>query len=595
MKISTHLTICIALVALQGSLMAQTIRERATSQTCRVDEAGKLVYKKDAKGNRLPDFSHVGYHAGEKVIPDVPVRMTLKPTEGDDTKRIQDALDKLGKRRQDRNGHRGALLLKRGVYRVEGALKMSHSGIVLRGEGSGPDGTIIIATGYGDYKYKRTLLSVGDEGKIQVDQSSKQAIVDDYVPVGAHTFTVKSAAKYRRGDRIVVFRPSTAEWISSIGCDKLAARWAGIRDVRWVKDGKAPGFYYQRLGYDSQCKMLQKEGESWEEFKKRVPLTKDGKKFDFTRQWEPGSYDFYFERKITAISGNKVTIDAPIVHAMEQKCGGGAIYNYGTPGRVTEVGIENLRLVSEFAAPSPEHPYGNPKRAGGAEKHAWHGIKLERNTENTWVRNVTGNYFGWSLVYARGKRATVQDCVNLGHASQISGGRRYPFVIDGQLNLMQRCVAFAGRHEFANQSRTAGPNVFVDCIGFNSKNSAGPHHRYAIGNLYDNVKSKRGMESRFRGNSGTGHGWAGTQTCFYNCVAPGFSVQAPPGGISWVLGSGKSNEEGIRLAPPSLYYQQVQDRLGKAALDRLATEDQRKQMGTYAWVEDRLKAEEISQ
>ena len=595
MKISTHLTICIALVAFQGNLKAETIVEKAESETCRVDETGKLVYKKDAKGNRLPDFSHVGYHAGEKVIPDLPVRMTLKPTEGDDTKRIQAALDKLSELPKDKNGHRGALLLKRGVYRVAGTLKMSHRGIVLRGEGDGPAGTLIIAAGYGDPKYKRTLLSVGNSDRITLDSSSKQAILDEYVPIGVHSFTVKSAADYSPGNRIVVFRPSTADWISSIGCDKLDARWAGIRDVRWVKDGKAPGFYYQRLGYDSQYKILQRSGESWEAFKKRVPLSKDGKTFDFTRQWEPGEYDFYFERAITAISGNKVTIDAPIVHAMEQKFGGGAIYKYGTPGRVTEVGIENLRLVSEFGKPTEGHPYGNPKHAGGAESHAWNAIKLNRNTENTWVRNVTGNYFGWSLVSASGKRATVQDCVNLGHASSIAGGRRYPFMIDGQLNLMQRCVAFAGRHEFVNQAKTLGPNVFVDCIGFDSKNSAGPHHRYAVGNLYDNVKSKGGMESRFRGTSGTGHGWAGTQTCFYNCVAWGFNVKAPPGGISWVLGSGKSDEKGIRLAPPSLYYQQVQDRLGKAALGRLATEEQRKQMGKYVWVEDRLKAEKASQ
>ncbi len=76
MKISTHLTLCIGLVAFQGSLNAGTIVERAASKTCRVDETGKLVYEKDAKGNRLPDFSHVGYHSGEKAIPDVAVRMT---------------------------------------------------------------------------------------------------------------------------------------------------------------------------------------------------------------------------------------------------------------------------------------------------------------------------------------------------------------------------------------------------------------------------------------------------------------------------------------------------------------------------------------
>jgi hypothetical protein len=154
-------------------------------------------------------------------------------------------------------------------------------------------------------------------------------------------------------------------------------------------------------------------------------------------------------------------------------------------------------------------------------------------------------------------------------------------MINGQLNLVQRCVTIEGRHEFVNQRKTAGPNVFVDCVGFQSKSRVGPHHRYAVGNLYDNVRSEKAMESRFRGSSGTGHGWAGAQTCFYNCVAPGFEVKAPPGGISWVLGSGPDGEQGIRLKPASLYYQQVQD--------RLATEEQRKHLGKYLWTTERLK------
>jgi hypothetical protein len=205
---------------------------------------------------------------------------------------------------------------------------------------------------------------------------------------------------------------------------------------------------------------------------------------------------------------------------------------------------------------------------------------------------VTGHYFGWSVVSASGTRATVQDCVSLGHASRITGGRRYPFMIDGQLNLVQRCMTFDGRHEFVTQARTAGPNVFVDCLGRQSKSGSGPHHRYSVGTLFDNVKSERGMESRFRGNSGTGHGWAGTQTCFYNCVAPGFAVKAPPGGISWVLGSGPADAEGIRLKPLSLYYRQVEERLGKAAVTHLATAEQRETMGDYTWVAARLAEEE---
>ncbi|MGZ0173509.1 MAG: hypothetical protein ACKVHE_28640 [Planctomycetales bacterium] len=100
------------------------------------------------------------------------------------------------------------------------------------------------------------------------------------------------------------------------------------------------------------------------------------------------------------------------------------------------------------------------------------------------------------------------------------------------------------------------------------------------------------MESTFRGG---GHGWAGTQTCFYNCNAPEFRVKAPPGGISWVLGSGKNDEEVARVTPASLYYQQVQDRLGKVALARLASKKQRENMGKYLWMNERLKNERESE
>ena len=594
----------------QSSLNAQTIVEQKTSKLFHLDASGKLVYEKDSLGNRLPDFSYVGYHSGDKSIPKVPVMITLEAKQDDNTVHIQKALDELGEIFPDKNGIRGALLLKKGVYRVSGELTISHSGIVLRGEGNGTDGTIIIATGYDDFKYKRTLISIGaksnilephtshkfpDTNRITLIESSKQAIVDDFVPIGGNSFEVVSTLDYKLGDKIVVYRPSTQEWISSIGCDKLEARWAGIRDIRWIKDGDAPGFYYQRLGYDNQYRILKKEDESWEDFEKRIPLSEDNKKFDFTLQWKAGDYDFYFERRITKIKGNRIYIDIPIVHTMEAAYGGGEIYHYKTPSRITEVGIENLRLISEFATPTSGHPYGNPEQTGTAEIHAWNGIHIKNNTDNTWVRNITGNYFGWSLISASGKRATIQDCVNLGHASEISGGRRYPFMVDGQLNLVQRCIAFEGRHEFVTQKKTAGPNVFVDCIGFNSKQHSGPHHRYSVGTLYDNVKSEKPMESRFRGNSGTGHGWAGTQTCFYNCVAPEFLVEEPPGGISWVIGSSREDEKDMRVEPSSLYYQQVIDRLGKAGLNRLTIKEQFEHMGEYLWVKERLSKEKAEE
>lgn len=574
------------------SVSADVVIEQGPSaKAVWLDDAGRLNYDVNERGDRLPDFSHVGYHSGDRALPVIPVRLRVSPVAGDCTDLIQDAIDEVGAMPTDEQGHRGAVLLTAGTYRVDGVLRIRAGGVVLRGEGSDPDGTMIVAAGYGEQRHKRTFIMVGNGRRAQVDEASKQPITDSYVPVGTKQFSVASADTFSAGDAIVLFRPSTRAWIHHIGCDRLKAKWQPVRGVRWVKEGDRQGLYYRRGGISGESRILKREDETWAEFKKRVPLSVDGRRFDRTVQWRPGTYDFFFERRIVAIEGNRITVDAPVVQAMAARFGGGAIFHYSTPGRVREAGIENLRLVSEFAAPVAGHPYGHPKFKTRSEKHAWHAIKLNRNSEHCWVRDVTANHFGWSVVSASGLRATVQDCVSLGHASRISGGRRYPFMIDGQLNLVQRCITFRGRHEFVTQARTAGPNVFVDCIGFNSKSGAGPHHRYSVGTLFDNVKSRRPMESRFRGNSGTGHGWAASQTCFYNCMAPRFAVQAPPGGISWVLGCTKSFDDEARLELASLYYQQLRERLGEAALNRLVSSEQLESIGRYVWVRHRLKSE----
>lgn len=594
MNKQSYITICFSLLAFASTLSAQVIVEQGSSKQIHFDASGKLVYQKDRLGNRLPDFSYVGYHSGEKAIPYVPVKIILEPKPNDNTEQIQNALDNLGKLTPDENGIRGALLLKKGVYKVSGEILISHSGIVLKGEGNHNEGTVIVAAGYDDDKYKRTLISVGDNtASVNLIETSKQAIVDEFVPIGGNAFDVESASGYKPGDKIIVYRPSTEDWISSIGGDKIEPRWREIEDIQWIKNGKFPGFYYKHVGHDKDT-IFKKNNENWEEFVNRIPISKDGKKLNTTRQWEAGGYDFYFERKITKIEGNRIYIDVPLVHTMEKNYGGGFIYHYNTRTLISEVGIENLRLVSEFATPTYDHPYGNSDQKEISEKHAWQGIHIKKNTENIWIRNITGNYFGFSLVSASGTHATIQDCLNLGHASKITGGRRYSFMIEGQFNLVQRCIAFEGRHEFVTQKKTAGPNVFVDCIGYNSKNNSGPHHRYSVGTLFDNVKSEKPMESRYRGNSGSGHGWAGTQTCFYNCIAPEFKVDSPPGGMSWVIGSGQENEKGIRIEPASLYYQQVRDRLGKAGLDRVVNKKQLNNLGEYLWAKNRLDNEKTN-
>src|SRR5688572_20390208 len=59
---------------------------------------GRLSYASDTSQNRIPDYSFVGYKAGEEPIPNVPEVSRLSATSGDQTARIQAALDAVGAR-----------------------------------------------------------------------------------------------------------------------------------------------------------------------------------------------------------------------------------------------------------------------------------------------------------------------------------------------------------------------------------------------------------------------------------------------------------------------------------------------------------------
>ena len=84
---------------------------------------GKLIYGSDSRGNRIPDFSCCGYMGSNQSIPNVPVRVVVIPSDGDQTQRIQMALDYVAALPMDANGIRGAVLLRKGKYSITGGLK----------------------------------------------------------------------------------------------------------------------------------------------------------------------------------------------------------------------------------------------------------------------------------------------------------------------------------------------------------------------------------------------------------------------------------------------------------------------------------------
>ena len=458
--------------------------------------------------DRIPDFSYCGYRGAGVSIPDVGAAVTLSPREdGDDTGRIQKAIDRVSDMERNKEGFRGAVLLKAGTYRVAGSLRMRASGVVLRGMGQRDDGTVIIATG----NKQRALIRISGGKPGERIKSSRRAIADEYVPVGARKLRLESAEGLEVGDPVVVFRPATEKWIETLGTEHLG--------------------------------------------------------------WEPGTYDMAYERHITAIGGKEITIDAPIVCAIDARFGGGSVYKTTPDGRISKVGVEKLRLVSEYK--------NGQKRKD--ESHAWEGVRIG-NLRDGWVRNVTAVHFGYSCVSLKNgaTQITVQDCAFLYPVSRITGGRRYSFNMDGQLCLVQRCYSSGGRHDFVMHSRARGPNVFLDCVADRTYDDSGPHHRWATGTLYDNVCCEQ-LFMRWRDDYGSGHGWPGANTVFWNCRAHHIICQKPPTAHSWCIGctghirgNGQIKSRCEPVVPRSLYLKQLEDRLGAQAVKNVTTKNQRR-------------------
>lgn len=99
----TEVLLLIILATLGSSLSAALVS---------LDSAGRLKYAADAQGNVIPDFSHCGYAAGEKPIPVAAVKVTLQPQAGDAGAAIQAAIEKVSAMPSDKDGLRGAVLLR---------------------------------------------------------------------------------------------------------------------------------------------------------------------------------------------------------------------------------------------------------------------------------------------------------------------------------------------------------------------------------------------------------------------------------------------------------------------------------------------------
>lgn len=464
-------------------------------------EDGKLAYHANERGDRIPDFSSCGYAGADRELPSAPIRVIVNAIEGDNGKRIQSAINYVASLTADEDGLRGAVLLGPGEHRLGSELRLNASGVVLRG--SGADRTTIVATGKG----RRPLVRIEPLHAAKPQAAEALDVLDEYAAVGATTLTLPTNHGLKTGDRVLVTRPSTAEWIETLG-----ARVDGVG-------------------------------------------------------WRPGRCDIRWERTITAIDDDRVTLDAPVTTALDAKCGGAAVARITKNPRLQEIGVENLTLRSEVTSDNPLD-----------EEHSWHGV-VANDAENLWVRRVRFEGFAGGAVLLREgvRRATVEDCLSLAPVSEIAGYRRQSFFTQGQQTLFLRCWAEEGRNDFAVGHCAPGPNAFVNCYAYSAHGDSGPLESWASGVLYDNVRiDGANLVFANRWLDPPGAGWSAANCVAFQCQAAQLHCFSPPAAQNWAVGYwaqpvGDGVMSGLSdfVQPRSLYKAQLTERRGAEAAKRV--------------------------
>ena len=481
--------------------------------------------KKPKKELYVPmDYSTCGYHASESLIPHVPTVISLSWQEGDATARIQSAIDKVSQMKADNNGHRGSVVLGEGVWHISQPLRITTSGIVLRGMGR--KSTTLV--GHGDDRgaliylegkeHKEAPTGRGRRNTIREVVQDTVWLSDDKVTAGSTRLALAQASVLLRpGDRINIVRPCTRAWIEHLNM------------------------------YDF------------------------GGGLDFTG-WKPTDIDITWDRTITAIDGNVIHIDAPITTTLSNEWGKAYILKKSQDGELTECGIENLTIESAVND-------WNPKD----EDHPWDGITMD-DARDCWVRMVNFKHLAGSAVHLQKatSRITVEDCIATEPVSEIGGWRRQVFLTRGQQTLFQRCISRQGIHDFAAGYCAAGPNAFVQCDSEESFGFSGSIGSWAAGLLFDIVNID-GNDLRYANleQFQTGTGWNTANSMFWQCTAAGIDCYSPDadnrnsahGCWGMLTGNGEWTSSNDHVNPRSLFYDQLTKRIAKYLSSHIPGQD----------------------
>ncbi len=212
---------------------------------------------------------------------------------------------------------------------------------------------------------------------------------------------------------------------------------------------------------------------------------------------------------------------------------------------------------------------------------------LFTNVEDGFMHSCTSRYFAYSIAYVNTstRKITINRSQCYDGISQLVGGRRYHFVLTGEMALVSNTLTRYGRHSYViNWPAAPGPNAFVDGVATGAYNESGSHGDWDNGALWDNITDNLLQVKLERPSAGC-MAWncvLGTITFENMPLSPNWSfgtTNSTGGATAWrnsastgayaytapYLGKAEQWYNGTRMPVRSLYENQVAARLAAAS------------------------------
>jgi hypothetical protein len=485
----------------------------AVSQWVSVDPRGRLAYKNTEKGDKIMDFSQAGYMGGGIALPTPPVKITMRPSPGDNTDAIQQAIDEVSKMSMH-NGSRGTVLLEPGIYPCERTLTIRASGVVLRGSGSGEKGTVIQLTGQ-----PHTCITV--RGAVTyLQKGAPTTMSDPYTPSGANSFTLADASAFAIGDTIRIIRPVTEAWIKFMGMNEL------------VRNGKK-------------------------------------------QTWLNG--EITTDRVIQKLEQNKITVDVPLTDSYDQEYlhpPGVQVVKITASGELSQIGIENFRIVSPDQTGTIDERHHTAFTLSGMVDGWARNIEIFNTVNSIGVTGRRITIDNISIIHNLPTTGAAKPADLNGSGSQllfnrcsITGDNLFFFATGAKVSgpiVLLNCV-FRGNGWIQPHQRWATGLLVDGCyvpdggIDFMNRGAMGSGHGWAIGwAVAWNCKAKSFLNQQPPGAVNWVIGCQGEP-----------QKRAIPFDTLPLLPEGLYDSPGRPVAPASLYLMQLSDRLGQQALKNI--------------------------